>query len=93
MGLKIWGSPTTPLYGGAFGLSSAADRPSLYEKIPKDVDILVTHGPPYGILDRHTANANHAGCAQLREAVAGPLVNLGSKLAPNVAFLQNRPKT
>jgi len=25
-GLRIWGPPVTPLYGGAFGLSSAQDR-------------------------------------------------------------------
>jgi Icc-related predicted phosphoesterase len=69
MGLKIWGSPTTPLYGGAFGLSSAADRTSLYAKVPKDVDILATHGPPHGILDRRTADADNAGCPQLLAAV------------------------
>jgi Icc-related predicted phosphoesterase len=69
LGLHIFGSPIIPLYGGAFGLSSPADRTKLYATIPKDVDILVTHGPPYGILDRHTANANHAGCPQLLEAV------------------------
>jgi predicted phosphohydrolase len=28
-GLRIWGSPVTPLYGGAFGLSSAEDRRQL----------------------------------------------------------------
>lgn len=69
MGLSIWGSPTTSLYGGAFGLSSAVDRTKLYAQIPNEVDILVTHGPPYGILD-HTPGALHqAGCPQLLEAV------------------------
>jgi Icc-related predicted phosphoesterase len=68
-GLKIWGSPVTPLYGGAFGLSSPVDRASLYAKIPGDVDILVTHGPPYGILDRSPGALHHAGCPQLLEAV------------------------
>jgi Icc-related predicted phosphoesterase len=46
------------------------DRTKLYAKIPDDVDILVTHGPPYGILDCLPGNANHAGCPQLLEAVA-----------------------
>jgi hypothetical protein len=68
-GLKIWGSPVTPLYGGAFGLSSPADRAQLYAEIPEDVDILVTHGPPYGILDRSPGTLHHAGCPQLLEAV------------------------
>ena len=27
-GLKIWGSPVTPSYGGAFGMSKAANRKS-----------------------------------------------------------------
>jgi Icc-related predicted phosphoesterase len=68
-GLKIWGSPVTPLYGGAFGLSSPADRTRLYAGIPEEVDILVTHGPPYGILDRSPGTPHHAGCPQLLEAV------------------------
>ena len=69
-GLKIWGSPVTPLYGGAFGLSSPADRVKLYAKIPDGLDILVTHGPPYSILDRSPGALHHAGCPQLREAVS-----------------------
>lgn len=51
LGLQIWGSGITPLYGGAFGRSSPADRAKLYATIPDDVNILVTHGPPEGILD------------------------------------------
>lgn len=69
MGLKIWGSPTTPLYGGAFGLSSAVDRMKLYSKIPDDVDVLITHGPPYGILDRSPDGPHRAGCPELLVAV------------------------
>jgi predicted phosphohydrolase len=68
-GLKIWGSPVTPLYGGAFGLSSPTDRVRLYAKIPDGLDILVTHGPPSGILDRSPGALHHAGCPQLLEAV------------------------
>src|ERR1035437_7778511 len=68
-GLKIWGSPVTPLYGGAFGLSSPADRTRLYAENPEDVDILVTHGPPYGILDQSPGTLHHTGCPQLLEAV------------------------
>jgi Icc-related predicted phosphoesterase len=69
MGLKLWGSPTTPLYGGAFGLSSEKDRIKLYSTIPDDVDILITHGPPYGILDRAPDSQDHAGCRPLLSAV------------------------
>jgi Icc-related predicted phosphoesterase len=69
LGLKIWGSPVTPLYGGAFGMSSPSDRARLYSRIPEDVDILITHGAPYGILDRSPGSLYHAGCPQLLEAV------------------------
>jgi len=69
LGLKIWGSPTTPLYGGAFGLSSEKDRMKLYSRIPADTDVLVTHGPPFGILDHERGMANQAGCRELLDAV------------------------
>jgi predicted phosphohydrolase len=68
-GLKIWGSPTTPLLGAAFGVSSPPDRTRLYAAIPDDVDILVTHGPAHGILDRSPGALHPAGCPQLLEAV------------------------
>jgi Icc-related predicted phosphoesterase len=68
-GLRIWGSPVTPLYGGAFGLWSAQQRRALYNSIPKDTDVLVTHGPPLGIFDRGNESQSHDGCKELLEAV------------------------
>lgn len=68
-GLRIWGSPATMLFSGAFGLSKAADRRGLYATIPKDTDILISHGPPYGILDCSPDSDHHAGCPELLEAV------------------------
>jgi Icc-related predicted phosphoesterase len=68
-GLKIWGSPVTPLYGGAFGLSNPIDRARHYAQIPADTDVLVTHSPPFGILDRSPGQTEHAGCRELLKAV------------------------
>ncbi len=68
-GLRIWGSPVTPLYGGAFGLSSSEDRRRLYAQIPEDIDVLVTHGPPYGILDSSPDSGMHSGCRELFDVV------------------------
>jgi len=68
-GLRIWGSPVTPMYGGAFGLSSAADRKRLYARIPWDIDVLVSHGPPFGILDTAPMSGSHEGCRELLDAV------------------------
>jgi Icc-related predicted phosphoesterase len=67
-GLRIWGSPVTPLYGGAFGMSSAEDRWRLYAQIPMCTDILITHGPPYGILDSTQGSDIHSGCTELFDA-------------------------
>lgn len=68
-GIRIWGSPVTPLYGAAFGLSSAEDRRRHWAKIPTGTDILITHGPPKGILDREAPEEPAAGCPELALAV------------------------
>lgn len=68
-GLKIWGSPTTPLYGGAFGRSNPDDRKRLWAQIPDNLDIVVTHGPPFAILDHSRSLERREGCPQLLEAV------------------------
>src|ERR1700744_5619584 len=62
-GIKVWGSPITPLHSGAFGLSSEADREKVWKTIPLDTDVLITHGGPQGIL------SGDGGCAALRRAV------------------------
>ncbi len=69
-GLKIWGSPLTDLYGGAFGRSSPDDLRRIYKQIPAGVDVLITHGPPHGILDRDRPQYPGAGYMELRLAVA-----------------------
>lgn len=52
MGLKIYGSPMTPRCGnGAFHFKGLSTPERTWKNIPDDVDILVTHGPPKGILD------------------------------------------
>ena len=55
-GLKIWGSPWSLLFEGinpeckAF-TGSESDLKKKFDLIPDDIDILITHSPPYGILD------------------------------------------
>jgi Icc-related predicted phosphoesterase len=68
-GLKIYGSPMTPLYGAAFGKASPADRVRHWERIPNDVNVLITHGPPYGILDRSPGQLERAGDPELMARV------------------------
>lgn len=53
-GFKVWGSPMTPSFhrqNWAFNADRGEEIQKYWAKIPSDVDILITHGPPYGILD------------------------------------------
>lgn len=65
-GLKIYGSPITPKFGNwAFMLDKKS--PGIKEhwkQIPSDIDILLTHGPAYGILD-YLPNFDRVGCTEL----------------------------
>ena len=52
MGMKIWGTPVTPYYlGMAFNRRPGKEIIKDLRKIPADTDLLITHGPPHGILD------------------------------------------
>ncbi|MEZ4885157.1 MAG: metallophosphatase domain-containing protein [Chitinophagales bacterium] len=68
-GIKIWGSPITPwFYDWAFNRHRGQDIRRYWEQIPDDVDILVTHGPPYGQGDK-TSRGELVGCEDLLEKV------------------------
>lgn len=65
-GIKIWGSPITPtFFFWAFNRDPGTDIQKHWNKIPDDIDILVTHGPAYGILD--LSRNQHVGCKDLLE--------------------------
>lgn len=68
-GVRIWGSPYTPwFYRWAFNKRRGAPLAEHWEKIPPDTDILLTHGPVYGINDL-TLNEQHAGDKDLLQRV------------------------
>lgn len=68
-GIKFWGSPWQPFFcNWAFNLPRGAPLAKVWAKIPSDTDVLITHGPPYGILDR-IYNGDHVGCEELRAAL------------------------
>ena len=68
---KIYGSPWQPeFYNWAFNLPKGGPGlMSKWEAIPKDTDILITHGPAQGHLDMSGPpyNEPNLGCALLRE--------------------------
>ncbi len=68
-GLKIWGSPVQPtFYDWAFNKQCGEEIKKHWSLIPEDTDILVTHGPPAGILDL-TDRKDSAGCKDLYNAI------------------------
>lgn len=51
-GLKIYGSPYTVWYGNWAFMEADHMLGARWQNIPDDVDILITHGPAYGVLDK-----------------------------------------
>ena len=67
-GYKIWGTPYQPLFHGWAFNRGDAQRRELFSQIPDGTDIVMCHGPPYGIRDRILNGAN-VGCPILEEIV------------------------
>lgn len=70
-GVKFYGSPWQPEFGlgWAFNLPRGSQELfDVWEKIPTDTNVLITHGPPFGYGDR-LFNGTRVGCAQLRRRI------------------------
>lgn len=66
--IKIWGSPVQPTFHDwAFNRSPTAIQPH-WDKIPYNADILITHGPAYGILDASQRD-ERVGCPRLLKRI------------------------
>ncbi|KAF9036921.1 Metallo-dependent phosphatase [Hymenopellis radicata] len=63
---KVYGSPSSPVYryAGSFQYDSPTSADALYQAIPEDTEILLTHTPPRGILDI-TRKKKAVGCEAL----------------------------
>jgi Icc-related predicted phosphoesterase len=106
-GLKIWGSPYTPKFGQWYFMENRGqDIRKHWNSIPNDTGILITHGPPYGILDEIDDHA-HVGCKELKAAVqerikprmhcfghihecGGKIVTLGETTYVNCSYVNER---
>ena len=72
-GIHIYGSPITPKFGNwGFGRQRGEEIAKTWALIPPNVDILITHGPPYGILDQNYSGW-HCGCEELAKII--PTIN------------------
>ena len=64
-GVRFYGSPWTPeLVDWAYYLDDEELR-NRWELIPDEVEVLITHTPPFGILDRNSSSRN-CGCPELQ---------------------------
>lgn len=51
-GYKVWGSPYSTTFMNWFFMKDPEEMEEQWAKIPNDADIVVTHGPARGVLDR-----------------------------------------
>ena len=66
-GLKIYGSPWQPwFHDWAFNLRRGEPLRRVWAQIPEDSQVVITHGPPQGILDR-CFDGREVGCQDLLE--------------------------
>lgn len=74
-GIKIWGSAITPWFCDWAWNRWPGEIGKHWDKIPEDTDILITHGPPYGVLDTvlyadgTPKTGQHLGCPQLMNRI------------------------
>lgn len=73
-GIKFYGSPWTPYFEEVNPHCASFMKPDqqlaeTWKKIPEDTDVLITHGPPFGIQDGiptpYDGSLYHAGCKSL----------------------------
>lgn len=69
-GKYFWGSPFQPAFNGwAFNmLRGGEELRRNWEQVPNNCDVLITHCPPYGILDS-TGYQENVGCELLRKRI------------------------
>lgn len=68
-GIKFYGSPITPEFNNwSFMRNRGSAIRKYWDNIPKDTNVLITHGPAFGILDKEP-KGEHVGCLDLQKKV------------------------
>jgi Icc-related predicted phosphoesterase len=68
-GIRFWGCPVTPVLPHMAFAVARGEAGKYWDKMPVKTDVLITHGPPFGILDKEELWREHMGCVQLNKAV------------------------
>ena len=67
-GIKFWGSPMSNEYGSWAFMANDFELDQYWQKIPLDTNVLITHGPAYGVGDyvfQDNIQDNHVGSRTL----------------------------
>lgn len=95
-GVLFWGSPWQPWFcDWAFNLPrNGAELRAAWDKIPTGTEVLITHGPPHGVLDQ-VKGGTHLGCEVLRDriAVVRPRVHAFGHIHDSFGIAQSRSTT
>ncbi len=85
-GIRIYGTPYQPYFcGWAFNVMDEEILTNIYKQIPEGIDILVTHCPPFGVLDKSHMPRPYKGTTGEEP--------LGSKELLNILdYMENPPK-
>lgn len=69
--IRIWGSPWQPeFYSWAFNLPrNGKELETKWNEIPTDTDILLTHGPAWGYVDKVIGSYENLGCEKLIQRI------------------------
>ncbi len=86
-GIKFWGSPFTPSFNGmrsglTFYTNSDQECKDIWRGMPSNADVILTHGPPLGILDQ-VDDLNEYGQPAIRNCGDGMLAS---------KIIKNKPK-
>ncbi len=68
--INFYGSPWTPAFmSWGFMKYTAEELMLIWDNIPKNTDILITHGPAYGMLDTVCNGGEPLGCKELAKKI------------------------
>ena len=62
-GIHFFGTPITPTFGTGWAWNKKREKMhDLWESVPENIDVLISHGPPKGILDLSYDRENNLEC-------------------------------
>jgi len=93
-GIKVWGSPWQPeFYDWAFNLPrQGVELQEKWNRIEDDTDILITHGPAWGYVDKVIGRNQSLGCELLTNRIMAfkPKIHICGHIHSGYGYTTNR---